>query len=85
MERRRAKRFKLALPVQLKRASGLTRDISTSGIFFETESAQSMGDKIGLSVDFGDTTIQCTGRVVRVEKLDGKFGVAAKLISYFFD
>jgi len=85
VERRRAKRYKLALPVQLKRGTGVTRDISTSGVFFETKAAQSTGATINLAVDFTDTTIQCEGRVVRVEKLDGKFGVAAELISYFFD
>jgi hypothetical protein len=36
-ERRRGERFKLALPVQLNDGIGTTYDISTSGIFFETE------------------------------------------------
>ena len=47
-ERRKGERFKLALPVQLKNGAGITRDISTSGIFFETESAHSIGDTIRL-------------------------------------
>jgi hypothetical protein len=33
-ERRRGERYKLALPLQLKNGAGMTRDISTSGIFF---------------------------------------------------
>ncbi len=45
-ERRRGQRFKLALPVQLNDGIGTTCDISTSGIFFETESAYSIGDTI---------------------------------------
>jgi hypothetical protein len=39
-ERRRGQRFKLALPVQLNDGTGTTRDISTSGIFFETVSGE---------------------------------------------
>src|SRR5947209_19909002 len=38
-ERRIGERYKLALSVQLKDGTGITCDISTSGIFFETESA----------------------------------------------
>ncbi len=79
-----AQRFKLTLPVQWKNGAGVTRDISTSGIFIETEAAQSVGARIGLSVDFGHTAIHCEGRVVRVEKLNGKFGIAVELTSYSF-
>ena len=48
-ERRKGERFKLALPVQLNDGIGTTCDISTSGIFFETESAHSIGETIRLS------------------------------------
>ena len=51
-ERRKGERFKVALPVQLNDGIGITCDISTSGIFFETESAHSVGETIRLSVDF---------------------------------
>jgi len=47
-ERRRGERYKLALPVQLNDGIGTTCDISTSGIFFETKSAYSIGDTIRL-------------------------------------
>jgi hypothetical protein len=43
-ERRKGERYKLALPVQLNGGIG-TCDISTSGIFFETESAYSIEKK----------------------------------------
>jgi hypothetical protein len=83
-ERRRGQRFKLALPVQLKNGTGITRDISTSGIFFETESAHSIGDMIRLFLNFEHETLQCEGRVVRVEPRDGQFGVAVEVTSYVF-
>ena len=77
-------RFKLALPLQLKNGTGMTRDISTSGIFFETESAHSIGDTIRLFLNFEHETLQCEARVVRVEPRNGQFGVAVELKSYVF-
>ena len=83
-ERRRGQRFKVALPVQLNDGIGITCDISTSGIFFETESAHSIGETIRLSLNFEHETLQCEGRVVRVEPRNGQFGVAVELKSYVF-
>ena len=83
-ERRIGERFKLALPVQLKNGTGITCDISTSGIFFETESAHSVGETIRLSLNFEHETLQCEARVVRVEPRNGQFGVAVELVSYVF-
>ena len=77
-------RFKLALPVQLNNGIGTTCDISTSGIFFETESAHSIGDTIRLFLNFEHETLQCEARVVRVEPRNGQFGVAVELKSYVF-
>ena len=83
-ERRKGERYKLALPVQLNDGIGTTCDISTSGIFFETESAYSIGDTIRLFLNFEHETLQCEARVVRVEPRNGQFGVAVELKSYVF-
>jgi hypothetical protein len=83
-ERRIGDRYKLALPVQLNDGIGTTCDISTSGIFFETESAYAIGDTIRLFLNFEAETLQCEGRVVRVEPRNGQFGVAVALTSYVF-
>jgi len=83
-ERRKGERFKLALPVQLSDGIGITRDISTSGIFFETEKAYAIGDTIRLSLNFEHETLHCEARVVRVEPRNGQFGVAVELTSYVF-
>jgi Tfp pilus assembly protein PilZ len=77
-------RFRLALPLQLKNGIGITRDISTSGIFFETERAYSIGETIRLSLHFEHESLQCEARVVRVEPRNGQFGVAVELTSYIF-
>ena len=83
-ERRIGERYKLALAVQLNDGIGATCDISTSGIFFETESAYSIGDTIRLFLHFEHETLQCEARVVRVEPRNGQFGIAVELTSYVF-
>jgi hypothetical protein len=83
-ERRKGERFKLALPVQLADGTGTTRDIGTSGIFFETERAHSIGDTIRLSLNFEHETLRCEARVVRVESRNGQVGVVVELMSYVF-
>jgi Tfp pilus assembly protein PilZ len=70
--------------MQLKNGTGTTCDISTSGIFFETESSYSIGETIRLFLSFEHETIQCEARVVRVEPRNGQFGVAVELKSYGF-
>ena len=83
-ERRKGERYKLALPVQLNDGIGTTCDISTSGIFLETESAHLIRDTIRLFLNFEHATLQREARVVRVEPRNGQFGVAVELKSYVF-
>jgi PilZ domain len=83
-ERRMGERYKLALPIQLNDGIGTTCDISTSGIFFETESAHSIGDMIRLFLNFEHETLQCEARVVRIEPRNGQFGIAVEPTSYVF-
>jgi Tfp pilus assembly protein PilZ len=68
----------------LNDGTGTTCDISTSGIFFETEGAYSIGETIRLFLNFDHETLQCEARVVRVEPCNGQFGVAVELKSYGF-
>jgi Tfp pilus assembly protein PilZ len=70
--------------MQLNEGIGTTCDISTSGIFFETEGAYSIGETIRLFLNFEHETLQCEACVVRVEPRNGQFGVAVKLTSYVF-
>jgi hypothetical protein len=82
---RSAKRYHLTLPVKLSDGAGFTRDISTSGIFFETEKVYSVGEAVGLSAKLDGATVCYEGSVVRVEKINGRFGVAVALTAYRFD
>jgi Tfp pilus assembly protein PilZ len=70
--------------VKLNDGIGTTCNISTSGIFFETQSAYSIGDTIRLFLHFEHETLQCEARIVRVEPRNGQFGVAVDLTSYVF-
>jgi hypothetical protein len=81
---RSAKRYQLTLPVKLNDGAGFTRDISTSGIFFETEKAHSVGQTVGLTAKLDGATVSCEGSVVRVEEINGRFGVAVALTAYRF-
>jgi hypothetical protein len=84
-ERRRATRYRLVAPVELRDGSmGQALDMSTCGVFFETEQTHSCGVTIGLSVIFDDCTVHCEGRVVRVEPMAGAFGIALELEFYDF-
>ncbi len=83
----REERLPTTLPIQLDQGLGIARDISASGVFFETEVNYQPGSEIRFSVEFdgpwGKMMMKCQGQVVRVEQLneqqDGKVGMAAKI------
>lgn len=73
-----------ALPVNLNEGTGITRDVSASGVFFETDVNYAAGSEISFSIELqgpaGKLMLKCKGQIVRVEERDGKVGVAAKII-----
>lgn len=88
-ERRSTQRTPVSVPVKLRHEgnehAGLTRDLSSTGIFLYSESGMKPGSKLelvimfppGLGVGAGGWTL-CEASVVRVEKSDGKqLGIAA--------
>ena len=85
--RRAHERIPTALKVLLQEGeSGVTRDVSASGIYFRAAAAPSQGDSIEFAVEFVDNTgqrtwvLECKAAVVRVEPEGDGFGVAAKII-----
>jgi hypothetical protein len=94
MERRRQTRTPVELPVKVRpkgnhdlEQAGLTRDLTSSGIFLYTNSALAPGAKLelvlmlppSLGLGAGGWTL-CQASVVRVEPSTGKgIGVAATL------
>ena len=87
-DRRRSRRFTLALPVELPQGRTLTRDVSESGVYFETDDSLAPGSPIRFLMVFsqvdpeGRLRVECDGEVVRVEPHEGSTGVAALITSY---
>ena len=84
-EKRRGLRIHTALPVILKNAQGVTRDVSASGVYFWTsESICVPGDLIDFSVELkrpaGTMMLRCQGDVVRTESRATDMGVAVRIV-----
>lgn len=90
-DRRSRQRIPVRVPVKVRHEGtehqGLTRDLSSSGIFIYSESGMKAGSKLelvimlppGLGLGPGGWTL-CEASVVRVEESDGKnIGIAATL------
>jgi hypothetical protein len=90
-DRRARQRVPVSVPVKMRHQGdehqGLTRDLSSSGIFLYSESGMKAGSKLelvimlppGLGLGPGGWTL-CEASVVRVEESNGKgMGIAATI------
>ena len=75
-------------PIKLAEAEGVTHNISASGVFFELEKNQVEGSEIEFTIELqtpgGPLNLVCRAEVVRVQELNGKYGIAAKITSQEF-
>lgn len=84
-DNRREERFALEVPVLLESGTGMTRDISQSGIYFVTDQLLQPNGIVRFSVKLDHVRagkavrFDCQGRILRIEPADGKFGVAASI------
>lgn len=82
-ERRRSRRIDVALPVILENATGVTRDVSASGVFFWKRGTFVYGESIHFSMErkteSGRVVQKCRGVVVRTEPRGSDIGVAARI------
>ena len=66
----------------------LTRNISATGVYFETDTFQMPGSRIHFTVEVvvrgQKFKLECNGEIIRVEQNDDKTGVAVKLDTSFF-
>ena len=74
------------LPLKLgDGVSAVTRDISASGLFFETSSEQRVGNLIDFEIDLdtpgGPMKLKAHGQIVRIESHGSRTGVGVKLLS----
>jgi hypothetical protein len=102
MEQRRTRRFQLELPLSITRAgtervalSGITKNISSTGVLFTSASAPDLGGPIEYVITLHETgpqpvSLRCVGKVLRSERRltsgDARraFEVAATLERYEF-
>jgi PilZ domain len=87
-DRRKSPRFQVALRVELPEGTGVTRDLSPCGIFFETDCVFALGQTIQFALVFEHidpgqpVLLRCRGRVVRVERRGDITGVAVAVTAY---
>lgn len=83
-EKRRDERIFTALPVDLGTATGITRNVSASGVFFEVDATYLLGSTISFTVALdtpgGKMMLKCEGEIVRIEPRDARMGVAVKIV-----
>jgi PilZ domain len=103
MEHRRTRRFELELPMSITRSgtarltlSGLTRNISSSGVLFTAGGQPDLGGPIEYVILLHregphPVSLRCVGKVVRAEHTDsspddqdGSFRIAATLERWEF-
>jgi hypothetical protein len=83
-DRRAVQRHRVHVPVRFGSAVGATLDISRSGVFFETRETATPGQTVSFSILFpregsAGISLDCQGRVVRVDHLGLLAGVAATI------
>lgn len=81
----RRTRTSSSVPASINGSIGITRDISSSGVFVVQSTRFEVGSKIDCLIDV-DTSgskmkLCCEGIVVRVERVDGRFGIGVKILS----
>lgn len=86
ISRERSPRVKVSFPMTVADGgTGVTKDISATGIYFEVDSKQEEGNVISFWVELdtpgGKLKLVCEGEIVRVEEEGGKTRVATKIIS----
>jgi hypothetical protein len=83
-EARREDRVPVTLAVNIANTECVTRDVSASGVFLESNASFVAGDRIDFAIEFdspgGKLMLKCNGEIVRVEDRNGKMGVAVKIV-----
>ncbi|MDX1582507.1 MAG: PilZ domain-containing protein [Thermoanaerobaculia bacterium] len=82
VERRRAERIPIGLRVEFDSGTGLSRDVSGLGVYFETDNAEfEPGNGVRFTMFIPDAVnVACVGNVMRVDELeDDRFGVACTI------
>ena len=74
--------------MEINGSSGVTRNISATGVYFETSEEAAPGAKVSFTIEVlvnGESLkMVCSGEVVRVDHKEGRVGIAVKLANSFF-
>jgi len=88
----RSPRHRVVASIELPNGDrGRVRNISNSGLFFELDEPLEPGRTLHVSLILNDlhpmppVQLEAAGRVVRVERLDGKAGIAIEFTSVRFE
>ena len=80
-ERRRAARYRIDAAIKVEDQTALAIDLSVRGVFFETARPFDVGQAVELVLPYEHAepwgSIDCTARIVRVERRGLFYGVAA--------
>lgn len=89
-KQKRSARKVVQLPISMKGESGVTRDISVSGMFIVQDRQQEIGSRIEFTIDLdtpmGKIQLCCEGEVTRTEKIfgsDGRVGIGIRILKQF--
>lgn len=87
-ERRRAERFPITVPIELKNGTGVTRDVSGLGVYFDAAYPFEQGEEVEFLLSIpGAIHVRCRGRVVRSEhdRESMKYGVGVTIDDFDVD
>ena len=80
---RSAERFGLALPITMEGEECASHDISATGVLLETAAAPPLGASVSLTLQYraegNDLSLDCRGKVVRVERHGENYNIAVRL------
>lgn len=80
---RGADRFGLALPITMENEACACQDISATGVLLEAAKAPQVGAQVALSLQYEAEgrpfSLDCSGRVVRVERHGESYNIAVRL------
>jgi hypothetical protein len=90
MQRRKEPRADSYLAVALDGGNGVSRNLSASGIYFETEVPLRAGASVSFSMDFASpeghpVRMFCAGWVIRTEQLEGRIGAGVRIDEFHIE
>jgi hypothetical protein len=88
-DQRAAPRFGVGMPYSVDGHEGQTRDLSATGLSFDSDTDYAVGSIVDLTLRYGldghNFPMTCQVEVVRVVRTDGRFTIAARWCQPFFN